>query len=99
MKTHYEGIVTKLKVLKPAEPTLVLAQLQTKDELMTLLIAKKALTFLLEVQENDSLSVFGHYNARQQFVVDRYWVKSHAHADLPSHLRYPTTKKYRPEEA
>ena len=92
-----KGRVVKLKLIKAQEPTLVHVSLEIESgELVRCLIAKQALTFMMEVQEGDQISVFGHYNQRQQFVIQKYLTAyKHDPLDLPlpKHLKYPHRKE------
>lgn len=99
MKENFvlEGRVQKLKLIKAQDPTLVHVTLETEEgKHVRCLIARKALTFLMEVQEGDDVNFFGHYNQRGQFVIQKY-LNAHKHhpldLPLPPHLKYPHRKE------
>ena len=97
-KFTYQGQIINIKIIKAQNPTLVHIQMQLKkQELLNAIIAKNALTFILDVQINDTISIFGHYNHRKQFVVERYLnPRSEINRqckDWPNHLYYPKRKE------
>lgn len=97
--THhrFQGQVKQQKIIQADKPTMVLIKLQlTDDTEMLAIIAKHALTFMLEVQIGDLLAIYGHYNHRQQFIIEKYLItQSDKHDEVESsHLRYPKQKRY-----
>ncbi|AXY24817.1 hypothetical protein CL176_01615 [Suicoccus acidiformans] len=94
-KEAFRGIVEKAKLIQAEEPVLAYAKIRVdSDQSLHCLIAKKPLTFLYEVQADDEISVYGHFNQQKQFVVERYLSSSkYAQApDYPAHLEYPHKK-------
>ncbi|MDO4775391.1 MAG: hypothetical protein Q4A10_06220 [Aerococcaceae bacterium] len=89
MRNHYEGLVTKTKLLSPE---FALVKIQTATEAINAYIGHKALTFLMNVEIGDQISIFGHYNHRKQLIIERYWVRPKKHDTLPPHLHYPHRK-------
>lgn len=64
------GIVTSIKVLKMSERPLVYFKLNDKS----CLIARRSLSFLADVENGMRIVAGGHYNKRQQFVIEKYCV-------------------------
>lgn len=94
-KLQLKGKVLRQKVIKASDPTLVYVELQTDQETVNCLIAKRALTFMMEVVDGDEIMVYGHFNPKKQFVIERYLTKSKHDPQgefLPPHLRYPRKK-------
>ena len=89
MGKHFEGYVTKTKLISPE---FALVKIQTKHEEITAYIGHKALTFLMDVNTGDRISVYGHLNQRKQLIISRYWVALTEHQTLPPHLHYPSQK-------
>lgn len=96
----YSGEVIRTKIIKTLDPTLVFLKLKIgpgDDDVISCLVAKNALTFLLEVKEGDHISIHGHLNAKGQHVVDKYLnAKARANqmeTDAPEHLKYPHKKE------
>ena len=57
------------------------------------LIARKPLTFLLEVSIDDIIIIYGHFNHKEQFITEKYLVvNKQKPAATPPHLTYPTKK-------
>lgn len=94
---QYSGRVNKLKLIKADQPTLAYVELEVEQsQVVKAIIAKEALSFLYEVQQGDRIAVYGHYNDRQQFVIERYLTpnKNRPSSDLPDHLSYPPRKPF-----
>lgn len=93
-KISFKAEVAKIKLL---QTNLVHVQLIKQDqEKINALISKHALTFILEVKEGDKISVFGHYNKRKQFIIEKYLnpkALDNQTLDLPSHLSYPRQRR------
>lgn len=95
----YSGEVLRTKIIKTLDPTLVFLKLKVgpeEEDVISCLVAKNALTFLLEVKEGDHISIHGHLNAKGQHVVDKYLNASakanQMEIDAPDHLKYPHKK-------
>lgn len=95
---RFEGRVIQQKIIQADNPTMVLIKLRLKDETdMLAILARHALTFLLEVEPGDLLAIYGHYNHRKQFIIEKYLLKQKDHPALPdekAHLRYPKQRRY-----
>lgn len=84
-KYQFKGWVSQQKIIKAQDPTLVLFKIRLVnhpinpnhqiDQEMTSLIAKQALTFLLQVQVGDLVIIYGHYNNKGQFITEKYLVQ------------------------
>lgn len=87
-----KGQVRQIKIIK-AKPTLVYMKLESVSDakLIHALIAKQPLQFMLDVAEEDIIVVYGHYNSRNQFIVEKYLMqeKKHSLRNYPAHLHYP----------
>lgn len=93
-KMTFKAQVGKIKLI---QANLVHVQLIKQDQdPINALISKKALSFILEVKEGDTISVFGHYNKRKQFIIDKYLnskALTNQSLDLPGHLSYPSQRR------
>lgn len=98
--THerFQGHVTQQKIIQAQNPTMVLIKLRlANDNEMVAILARHALTFMLEVQVGDLIMIYGHYNQRKQFIIEKYLLKHKVQPeskDTQSHLRYPKQKRY-----
>ncbi|MGO4927035.1 hypothetical protein ACTQ45_00250 [Fundicoccus sp. Sow4_D5] len=98
--THerFQGHIIQQKIIQADNPTMVLIKLRLDDESeMVAILARHALTFMLEVQVGDLLSIYGHYNHRKQFIIEKYLLKQKInldHTDAKGHLHYPKQKRY-----
>lgn len=95
-KLQFKGIVLKQRIIKAEAPTLAYIEfLRDDQEIIHAIIARNTLTFMLEVAAQDRLTIFGHFNARQQFVIEKYLI--HSKADLNreqgNQLNYPKQRK------
>lgn len=104
-KIQFKGYVTYQKIIKASEPTLVLFKLELFDhplnpsslrgQEITAIIAKKALTFMLEVSKGDQIVIFGHYNQRKQLIVEKYLIEIKTKTEAVNHIRkYPKRKEF-----
>lgn len=104
-KQQFKGIVTSQKIIKASDPTLVLFKLKLIDSSINpksliqkeivALIVRRPLTFLLEVQPNDLIIIYGHFNQRKQFIVERYLIQNHQTQKTQKIVqRYPKRKEY-----
>lgn len=64
------GIVSKVKILKYSERSLVYFKLDDTS----CLIAGHSLNFLADVEDGMRIAVAGEYNSRKQFIVKKYSV-------------------------
>ena len=62
---------------------------------MLAIFARKALTFMLEVQVGDIISIYGHYNQRQQFIIEKYLIKQKMIQTNEQPFNYPKQKRYK----
>ena len=97
-KQQLSGVVTRYKIIKPMNPTLVYVEIKAEAEkIVRCIIARQALTFLMDVAVGDLIQIYGHYNNRQQFVIERYTSNqiqaNRSAVDHPPHLRYPHRKE------
>lgn len=103
-KFSYQGRVLQTRLIKAEDPTLAYVQVEVEfghpgqagPQTINCLMARKALSFLMRVQEGTRLKIYGHYNHRQQFIIESYQVLERTPEDhpLPPHLFYPKRKKY-----
>lgn len=64
------------------------------SEEFTALIARKPLTFLLEVGIGDIIIIYGHFNYKKQFITEKYLIQfKENNTTIPAHLIYPQQKK------
>lgn len=51
----------------------------------------------MDVTVGDTIDVYGHYNQRQQFIIEKYLSNqiqaNHQLSDHPAHLKYPKRKE------
>lgn len=94
---RFQGHVIQQKIIQADNPTMVLIKLRLEDGKEKIaILARHALTFMFEVQVGDFLMIYGHYNHRQQFIIEKYLLKhkEHLHNSKPEgHLRYPSKKR------
>lgn len=90
--TSIKGQVRQVKIIK-AKPILVYMKLEsiTDSKIIHALIAKHPLQFMLDIAEEDIIVIYGYYNTRNQFIVEKYLIqeKKHALINHPAHLQYP----------
>lgn len=96
-KFNYQGKVTQIKLIPTKQNPLVHVKLSVnQEENINALVGKKALSFILDVQEGDEIAVYGHYNAKKQFIIEKYLnakAKTNQAPSLPSHLHYPSERR------
>lgn len=84
-----KGTVAKIRTLKFSAKPLVRFSLDNTN----CLIANHSLNFLADVDENMELIVYGYYNKRNQFVVQRYQVQGNTRIMYEMNSsRYPHKK-------
>ncbi|MGL4696935.1 hypothetical protein [Enterococcus larvae] len=79
MKTcSYVGMADKIRLVSAFPNMLVRLTLHTQREDINCLIAKRELANLVMFLENNTfeLSVFGHYNSRNQLVIEKFIVRN-----------------------
>ncbi|MBG9980834.1 hypothetical protein HZY91_07815 [Facklamia sp. DSM 111018] len=102
-KVQFKGQVTYQKIIKASQPTLVLFKLKLLDhplnpplligQEITAIIARKALTFMLDVSKDDQIVIFGHYNQRKQLIIEKYLIESKSKIKELNHIhKYPKRK-------
>ncbi|MGC6769156.1 hypothetical protein ACYSNR_16125 [Enterococcus sp. LJL128] len=74
----YVGTADKIRLISAFPNMLVRFTLHTKGEDINCLVAKRDLANLMLFLENNhfELSVFGHYNSRQQLVIEKFIVRN-----------------------
>lgn len=97
MKQSLTGTVKKIKIIRAENPTMAYVKLHLDSQQeISAIIAKNTLTFMLDVQIEDIIHVYGHFNDRQQFIIEKYLnsnkIHNH-HLNLPKHLAYPHKKE------
>ena len=96
MKQSLTGTISYIKIIQAENPTLAYVRIETKSqETISALISKHTLNFIYDVQVGDTIQVYGHFNQRQQFIIEKYLsthkLKNHQ-LNLPNHLSYPHRK-------
>lgn len=96
-KQTFKARVGKVKLIPATQPLMAYVLLILDDgQKINGLLVRQVLTFMMEVAEGDTLSVYGHYNSRAQFVIERY-LTAHKGDPFtqghPAHLHYPHRKK------
>lgn len=93
--TSIKGRVKQVKIVN-ANPILVYLKLEplTDTNIIHGLVAKQPLQFMLDVSEEDLICVYGYYNTRNQFIVEKYLMQEKVHTlkNYPDHLQYPKKK-------
>lgn len=93
---HFTGKVISQKIIQADNPTMILIKLLLdNDTEMLAIFARKALTFMLEVQVGDIISIYGHYNQRQQFIIEKYLIKQKMIQTNEQPFNYPKQKRYK----
>ncbi|MCC4084473.1 hypothetical protein [Enterococcus faecalis] len=76
MKTNYVGVVEKIRMLSMYPKMLVRFSLVTQDETINCIVSKYELSnMLLMLPEKSELAVYGHFNKRNQLVIDKMLVR------------------------
>ena len=99
--SHYisfQGTLNRTKIIKTDEPLLVFAEIINQaGQPVHCLVVHQPLTFLMDVVEGDTLSVYGRYNDHHQFIISKYSspriYQNRTQIDYPHHLKYPRRKK------
>ena len=97
-KLQIKGQLVKSKFIQAKDAQLLYIQVLSKqNETINALLAKHGLEFLMDHQEGDPVTLYGHYNQKHQFVVEKY-LSAQKGTSLydpkqPKHLKYPHQKK------
>lgn len=77
-KNSYVGIVDKIRVIRAFPDMLVRFTLHTSSADINCLVCKKELANLLLFLDDGKfeLATFGHYNSRNQFVIEKFTVRN-----------------------
>lgn len=77
-KNSYVGIVDKIRVIKSFPDMLVRFTLHTPSADINCLVSKKKLANLILFLEDGKfeLATFGHYNSRNQLVIEKFTVRN-----------------------
>ena len=77
-KNSYVGVVDKIRVIRAFPDMLVRFTLHTSSADINCLVYKKELANLLLFLDDGKfeLATHGHYNARSQFIVDKFTVRN-----------------------
>lgn len=77
-KNSYVGVVDKIRVIRAFPDILVRFTLHTASGDINCLVCKKELANLILFLDDGKFEVatFGHYNNRQQFVIEKFTVKN-----------------------
>lgn len=93
---HFTGKVISQKIIQADNPTMILIKLMLNNDTEILAIfARKALSFILDVQVGDIISIYGHYNKRQQFIIEKYLIKQKMTQTNEQPFNYPKQKRYK----
>ena len=103
-KIQYKGQVIKYKLVQAQDPSLVVFKLKLIDHPLNptdlvhqdinCLITYRALSFILRVHIGDIIVIYGHYNQRKQFIVQRYLVEQTALTPQDRSQAYPKRRTY-----
>lgn len=74
---NFTGTVqTEPKIIKQV-PTMLYVHIRTTDgQDLNAIVVQHALDFLYRAHDHDQIAVYGHFNRRHQFVVNKYFVRS-----------------------
>lgn len=77
-KNSYVGVVTKIRVIKSFPNMLVRFTLRTKTANINCLVHNKDLANLILFLDEDKfeLATFGHYNNRNQFIIEKFTIRN-----------------------
>ncbi|MGM0216925.1 hypothetical protein [Enterococcus sp. AZ126] len=77
-KNSYVGVVDKIRVIKSFPDMLLRFTLHTDFKNINCLVSKKELANLILFLEDGKfeLAIFGHYNRRKQFIVEKFTVRN-----------------------
>lgn len=77
-KNSYVGVVDKIRVIRVFPDMLVRFTLHTSSDDINCLVCKKGLANLLLFLDDGKfeLAIFGHYNRRKQFIVEKFTVRN-----------------------
>lgn len=77
-KNSYVGVVDKIRVIKSFPNILVRFTLHTQFENINCIVSRKELANLILFLDDGKFEVatFGHYNSRNQFVVEKFNIRN-----------------------
>lgn len=77
-KNSYVGVVDKIRVIKSFPDMLVRFTLRTQSENINCLVSRKQLANLILFLDDGKyeLATFGHYNSRNQFVIEKFNIRN-----------------------
>jgi len=77
-KKGYIGVVTKIRVIKSVPNMLVRFTLKTSTANINCLVHNKDLANLILFLDEDKfeLATFGHYNSRNQFIIEKFTIRN-----------------------
>ncbi|MHC5227591.1 hypothetical protein ACYSNW_04840 [Enterococcus sp. LJL99] len=77
-KNSYVGVVDKIRVIKSFPDMLVRFTLHTQTEDINCLVSRKELANLILFLDDGKyeLATFGHYNSRNQFVIEKFNIRN-----------------------
>ena len=77
-KNSYVGVVDKIRVIKSFPDMLVRFTLHTQSEDINCLVSRKELANLILFLDDGKykLATFGHYNNRNQFVIEKFNIRN-----------------------
>ena len=77
-KYSYVGIVNHIRLISSFPDLLVRFTLHTKQDTINCVVARRKLANLMLFLEEDTfeLAVFGHYNSRNQLVIEKFIVRN-----------------------
>lgn len=103
-KIQYKGQVINYKLVQGQGTSMVVFKLKLIDHPLNptdlvhqdinCLIAYRALSFILKVHIGDIIVIYGHYNQRKQFIVQRYLVERAAPTPQDRSQAYPKRRTY-----
>lgn len=72
------GIVDKIRVIRSSPDMLVRFTLRTSDDNINCLVCNKELANLILFLDNEKyeVSVHGHYNSRNQLVIEKFFIRN-----------------------
>ena len=77
-KNSYVGVVDKIRVIKSFPDMLVRFTLRTQSEDINCIVSRKELANLILFLDDGKFEVatFGHYNSRNQFVIEKFSIRN-----------------------
>ena len=77
-KNSYVGVIDKIRVIKSFPDMLVRFTLHTQSEDINCLVSRNELANLILYLDDGKyeLATFGHYNSRNQFVIEKFSIRN-----------------------